>query len=362
MSARGTTHPALAAWTALRASGTARGVLVTLVRADGGAARGLGARFALADDERTFGSVTVGGCADGRALEAARRVLASGAAEQVTLPVSEADAVALGLGCAGDVDLLVERVALGGDRDPVAEALDAAAAAVEDGAGVTLLVPLEGGGRLLLLADGTLRGSLGDPGRDVAAAALAAALHAAPAKERARAAIHVHDGARWFVEPLAPLRTLLVVGATEIAAALCAFAQPLGWRTVLLDPRDELLVQPRFALATERVPSIPAEVVAARMRGAGAPAVVVVAHDYRVELPVLRAALAGDAVYVGMLGSRKRGDTVRAMLAEDGLDPARVARLRTPIGLAIGAEGPAEIAVSIVAELVAAWRGVATRP
>jgi xanthine dehydrogenase accessory factor len=86
-------------------------------------------------------------------------------------------------------------------------------------------------------------------------------------------------------------------------------------------------------------------------------AVVVVAHDYKVELPVLRAALRVATPYIGMLGSRKRAAAVRALLAEDGVSEADLARLRTPIGLPIGAQGAAEIAVSIVAELVAAWRG-----
>jgi xanthine dehydrogenase accessory factor len=351
------THPSLRAWAALRARGVGSAALVTLVRADGGASRSLGTHFALADDAHTVGSVTVGGCADGRALRAAQRVLASGRAEQLTLPVSEADALALGLGCAGDVDLLVERVSLDEHAGALAMTLDAASASVAAGESATLLAPLGRGGRLLVDADGAVRGTTGDAALDAVGAALVVRLGEVIAGARAVPAVHEHDGQRWFVEPLAPLRTLLIVGATDIAAALCQFAIALGWRTVLLDPRDEVLAQARFAAASERVPSIPAEVVVDRLRGRHAPAVVVVAHDYRVELPVLRAALAGDAPYVGMLGSRKRGASVRAMLADDGLDAARLARLRTPIGLAIGAEGPVEIAVSIVAELVATWRG-----
>lgn len=352
-----TGHPALDVWSALRASGAARGALVTLVHADGGASRSLGTRFAVADDGRAFGSVTVGGCADGRALQAAMRVLASGTTERETLPVSEEDALALGLGCAGDVDLVVERVALDGD-DPLARAYDVALEVVDAGEAAALVTPLDGaGGRLLVRADGGYAGATGDAVRDAAGAVLGAEA----LRDGAAAGLRDAGGATWFVEPLPPVRTLLIVGATEIAAALCALAATLGWRTVLLDPRDDVLAQPRFAAATERVPSIPAEIVAGHMGEGTGPAVVVVAHDYRVELPVLRAALGGGAPYVGMLGSRKRGATMREMLAEDGLDPTAVGRLRTPIGLAIGAQGAAEIAVSIIAELIATWRGVATR-
>ena len=351
------TPPALAAWTALRASGTPDGALVTLVRADGGASRALGMHLALARDGRAFGSVTVGGCADGRALQAAARVIETGTSERLTLPLSEADAIALGLGCAGDVDLLVERVSLGG-ADPVAAAFDAALDAVTRGARAVLATPLSRGamGRLLVHVGGEAAGGTGDPARDAQGLALAGTLLQAGEDTPA---IHEVDGASWFLQPLAPARTLLIVGATEIAAALCAFAPTLGWRTVLLDPRDAVLAEPRFATATERIASLPAEQVATRIHGPDAPAVIVVAHDYRVELPVLRAALAGRSAYVGMLGSRTRGATMRRMLAEDGLGDAQVQRLRTPIGLAIGARGPAEIAVSIVAEVIAAWRGAA---
>lgn len=351
--ARHGSHPALAAWTALRASGAATGALVTLVRADGGASKTLGTHLAVAADGRAFGSVTVGGCADGRALEAAARVLADGRAERLTMPLSEEDALALGLGCAGDVDLHVQRVALAADDDPVARAFDGAVAATAAGDAAVLLTSLDSRAALLVRADGAVTGGTGDAARDAAAVALATEA----LRRDGATGLRDAGGEQWFLERIAPTRTLLIVGATEIAAVLCALAAPLGWHTVLLDPRDAVLAQPRFAAAGERIPSIPAEVVEERMRGAGAPAVVVVAHDYRVELPVLRAALAGASPYVGMLGSRARGATMREMLAAEGIDAARVARLRTPIGLAIGAQGPAEIAVSIVAELIATWRG-----
>ena len=196
---------------------------------------------------------------------------------------------------------------------------------------------------------------MGSGERDAVAATLgAAALRGGdPAS-----GVQESEGERWLVQLLTPTRTLLVVGATEIAAALCALVAPLGWRTVLIDPRDALLAEPRFAAASERHAALPAEVVAERL-GSASTAVVVVAHDYKVELPVLRVALRSAAPYVGMLGSRKRAAAVRDLLAEDGLSTAEVARLRAPIGMAIGAQGAAEIAVSIVAELIATWRGTA---
>ena len=310
-------HPALAAWTALRAQASGRGAIVTLVRADG-TSKPVGAHLALAEDGRAFGSVTIGGCA-------------------------------------GDVELLVDRVGFDA-RDAFGEAMAAAEAGLERGVRVAAITPLgDTAGQLVVSEDGIRAGSVGSAARDEAAAALASA-----ALREGDGAVGVREaaGERWLVQLLAPTRTLLLVGATEIAAVLCALAAPLGWRTVLIDPRDELLAEPRFAAATERHAALPAEVVARRVGGAGT-AVVIVAHDYKVELPVLRVALRAEVPYVGMLGSRKRAATVRAMLADDGVTESEVARLRAPIGLSIGSQGAGEIAVSIIAEVIATWRGAA---
>ena len=349
-------HPALAAWTALREQGRGRGAMVTLVRADGGTSKPVGAHLALAEDGQVHGSVTIGGCADGRALTAAERVLRTGLRELLTVPLSEEDALALGLGCAGDVELLVERVGFRG-ADPLTLARDAAESALEQGVRGVLVTPLGSTDGLLFVGEqGARAGSTGSAASDETAATLAAgALRAGDAA----AGVQEAGGERWLVQLLTPMRTLLIVGATEIAAALCAMVAPLGWRTVLIDPRDDLLAETRFAAAAERHATLPAELVAERLGGAST-AVVVVAHDYKVELPVLRVALRSEAPYVGMLGSRKRAAAVRALLAEDGVSEEQLARLRTPIGLAIGAQGAGEIAVSIVAELIATWRGAGT--
>lgn len=348
-------HPALAAWAALREHAAGRGALITLVRADGGSSKAAGAHLALAADGRSYGSVTIGGCADGRALAVAEQVLRTGARELLTLPLSEEDALALGLGCAGDVELLVERV--GHDTgDPVAAAFAAAEYALERGTRVALVTPLDGASGMFVVGeDGTRAGGTDSDARARHAFAFGdAALRDGEVRTGVQAGV---DG-RWLVQLLVPTRTLLVVGATEIAAALCTIVAPLGWRIVLIDPRDELLAEPRFAGAAERHGALPSEVIGEQIRG-GSAAVVVVAHDYKVELPVLRVALRSGASYVGMLGSRKRAAGLRAMLAEDGLTDAELARLRAPIGLRIGAQGAAEIAVSIVAELIATWRGSA---
>src|SRR3954469_13178317 len=158
-------HPALAAWAALREQAAGRGVLITLVRADGGSSKPVGAHLALAEDGRSYGSVTIGGCADGRALVVAEQVLRTGARELLTVPLAEEDALALGLGCAGDVELLVERVGHE-TADPLAVALAAAEAAMERGVRGALVTPLGGAhGSLLVCEDGARAGGTGAAAR-----------------------------------------------------------------------------------------------------------------------------------------------------------------------------------------------------
>ena len=206
---------------------------------------------------------------------------------------------------------------------------------------------------MLVRDDGSSAGRMRDS--ESSSAALLTATQRLRA-ESAYSGVHHSEGARWFVQLLVPSHTLVVVGATEVAASLCALAVTLGWRTVVVDPREDVLSEVRFALATERIAALPEEAVAQRLRTDHGAAVVVVAHDYRIERPVLKIALMSGAPYVGMLGSRKRSAAMRSMLLEDGVAESQVARLRGPIGCPIGAQGPSEIAVSIVAELIATWR------
>ena len=351
-------HQALQAWSALLAAGTARGALVTLVGADGGTSKLLGTQLAVADDGRAFGSVTIGGCADGRAVIAARESVRSGMRAVLALPLSEADALALGLGCAGDIELVVEPVELRAHA-PLAVALAEAEASMARGDRAALVTPLEGAlGRLLVRADGSAAGTLGTPARDAAAAAR---MTHRLADARMESGVEEWEGERWFVQLLAPAPTVLVIGATDVAAAFCVVGAPLGWRTVLIDPREDVLAEPRFASAGDRESAMPAESVAVHLRGDVA-AVVILAHDYKVEIPVLRVALRSATPYVGMLGSVKRAAAVRGLLADDGVTADELARLHAPIGLRIGAKGPAEIAVSIAAEVIATMRAATPAP
>jgi xanthine dehydrogenase accessory factor len=176
------------------------------------------------------------------------------------------------------------------------------------------------------------------------------------ARDVRRSGILEHEGARVFADVYGPPPQLVVVGAVDTGEALCAGARALGWHTVCVDARS------RFA-TPERMPSAERIVVAWPEEGlaeAGLDrdsAVVVLTHDEKFDLPALAVALRSDAFYVAALGSRTAQDARRARLIEAGLDERELERLRGPAGLDIGAESPAETAVSILAEALAVRAG-----
>jgi xanthine dehydrogenase accessory factor len=228
-------------------------------------------------------------------------------------------------------------------------------AEAEKGCAAIVVAPLDGRrGRLVVLEDGTRVGTLGDVSLDAAAAARAGELlHLGVSRVEPLGASGGQVSV--FFEHHGPPGTLVVVGATQVAMTLTALARELGFRTIVIDGRERLATRERFPGADELLVGMPSDLVAG-VRVSPATAIVLVAHDYKYELPVLRHVLRSDAGYVGMLGSSRRGAAVKALLAEEGFTDQELARIHTPIGLDIGAESASEIALSILAEVVAAWR------
>jgi xanthine dehydrogenase accessory factor len=348
-------HPLLAQLASFRTE--RRAVLATLVAVSGRAPTRVGATMWVGAGGRILGSVTIGGCVDARVVGAAERVLESGIAERLEVPLDDDEAFAIGLTCSGAVELFVEPVALDDDRDPLVAALRAASATLEHDCTAVIVERMDGTRARLVCADGLApAGTLGDATLDAVARE-----HAMPVLGGAASgALTTRDAsgieARLFARRLEPSPTILVVGAGEIAMALVALARPLGMRTIVVDGRARFATRERFPTAGELHVGMPSALVEGAALGRST-AVVLVAHDYRYEPPVLRHVLRSDAGYVGMLGSRRRGAAVRAALAEEGMDEASLARLRTPVGLDIGARDAAEIALSILAELVAVRSG-----
>ncbi len=162
------------------------------------------------------------------------------------------------------------------------------------------------------------------------------------------------DGEEWFLQVHLPAPRLLVVGAVHVAQALAPLAQAVGLAVTVIDPRQGFATEARFP-GIELLRLWPDEAMAG-LRIDSRTAIVTLSHEARLDDPALDAALSSDAFYVGALGSKKTQAARRERLRAQGHGHAALARLHGPVGLAIGAVGPEEIALSIVAELVAVRR------
>ena len=226
--------------------------------------------------------------------------------------------------------------------------LDRLLAAHGAGEPAALATELATGAQALILATGT-EGEL-----DLDESTLAALREAAAAD---RSGLVETAAGRFFVDVLNPAPRLVVVGAVHIAQALLRMAALAGYRSILVDPRGAFATPERFPDA-ELVGDWPDEALA-RLRLDRQTAVVTLTHDPKLDDPALIAALDSPAFYVGALGSRRTHEARLKRLAETGLGEAALARIHGPIGLKIGALTPAEIALSIMAELTLVRRGAA---
>ena len=152
-----------------------------------------------------------------------------------------------------------------------------------------------------------------------------------------------------YVDPYMPTATMLIVGAGHVGRAVCHLARWAGWDPVVWDDRDELLEDLPDAPWVLSGP-IAAAVASARLDPRSA--IVVVTRNVALDLEILPALLRSRAGYIGVMGSARRWSTTRRMLIEAGIDGDLLSRVRTPIGVEIGAETPEEIAISILAEVV----------
>ena len=279
------------------------------------------------------GSVS-GGCVEHEVYEEAKDVLANGGAKLLTYGISDKQAWNVGLPCGGEIDVLLTRL----DDEVVKKVKDVFAAA-----GRALVVtPLEGDGSSTVVREGE--------SEDIDVLI-----------RTGRNAVVEREGKDVFVEVLGPPPRLLVIGALDLADALCAAARLLGWRTVVADARSRFATKERLPNADELLVAWPDEALA-QVQPDHDTAVVVLTHDDRFDIPALTGALRTEAFYVAALGSRRNQERRRGVLREAGVNEEDLERIAGPAGLDIGAQSPAETALSILAEAVAVRAGRAGGP
>ncbi len=353
----------LDAW---RAEGVDAGRAV-VIRTFGSAPRPEGAVLLLASDGRIAGSVS-GGCVEGAAAEEIERARRTGHSRVIRYGISDEQAWSVGLACGGTIDVLVE------PRVPESAIAAARAASHVGGLGAVVVTPLppdtppaalgayipgEGAPTeptIVIAEDGTRTGSLGDPNRDDELAAIGA-----DALLRGTSRTVEIGGRALFVEAF-PIRSrLVVIGATEIAQALVTLARPLGYETVVVDGRASFATAERFPDVDRLVVGWPDEAADA-IGLSPTDAVAVLSHDPKFDEPAIVEALRRGCRYVGAIGSRKTQADRRSRLRDAGFTEADLARLHGPVGLDLGGRAPAEVALAILAEVVAARYGGSGRP
>src|SRR5919106_6359061 len=324
-----------------------RVAVATLVNTHGTTPRKEGAKMLVGEGGAVLGSVTIGGCVDAQVIEESSDVLERMQPRLLELNLGDEEAWEIGLTCGGTIEVFVEPLALGQSDDTAARFYDRVHAHARAGGRGAIVTRLEGDsrGKLLVLDDGSREGTLGEAFLDDRFAAEAQMAIAAGASRTL-----LLEGIRAFVEVVTPPSLLLVVGASHVAMPLMTLARTLGYRTAVLDGRPRFATRERFPDVDELKIGMPSELIAGYPLIATT-ALVLVAHDYKYDLPVLRHALATPVGYIGMLGSTRRGAAILKLLREEGVDEASLARVRVPIGLDVGARSAPEIALSVLAEI-----------
>ncbi|MFN8544474.1 MAG: XdhC/CoxI family protein [Candidatus Binatia bacterium] len=324
--------------------------LATVVAMRGSAPRLPGARLFVTRSGRMAGSVS-GGCVESDVFERAMQVLDRGAPAMATYGIADEVAFEVGLSCGGTIEVLIEPF--------VAEpAWQAVRSALEHQRPAALAVGLEPaallGRKLALLEGGADVGAL-DRELDADVAAAARGLLPEGGTRVLSRAWHGVE-ARIFVEAFPPPSHLVIVGATHTAMALCRLAASLGFRVTVVDPRSAYATAERFGAADAILRTPPGEALDA-LGLDGWSFVVVLTHDPKFDVPAVLHAVRAGARYVGMMGSRRTLERRRVELRAAGVSEAELARVRAPIGLDLGGRVPEEIALAILAEVVAARHG-----
>jgi xanthine dehydrogenase accessory factor len=315
-----------------------RVALATVIATRKSAPRPVGSKLAVSDKGEMVGSVS-GGCVENEVYGEAGEILAGSPPKLLSYGISDDQAFAVGLPCGGEIDVFVEPAS--------GEVLELLARVIEREERAVLFTVVEGdrlGAQLLVTESGE---RVGDGPEDQMDTVLRGGRNVLQ---------ELDSGEKVFAQVFGPPPRLLVFGAVDTAEALCRAAKQIGWRTIVSDARGKFAAPERIPSADELVVAWPDETLA-RVRPDHQTAVVVLTHDDRFDVPALKGALETEAFYVGALGSRRNQARRRERLLEEGVDEGQLDRISGPSGLDIGADTPAETALSILAEILAVRAG-----
>ena len=312
-----------------------RVAIATVVDTWGSAPVPIGGQMAVAADGNFQGSVS-GGCIEGEIIMEAEDILASGQPKRLTFGVADETAWRAGLPCGGKVQVFVERIDA---KDGGADLLDRAVAAGETRRGLVVRTHLADGRKEVFeRSDAHLPQDIAERFRT------------------AKSQLQETPDGDVFLHALVPPARILVIGATHIGQVLTQIARLASYEVTVIDPRTAFASADRFPdvkLLTEwpqdALPKVGLDPYTA---------VVALAHVGHIDDEALKLAVQSDCLYIGALGSSRNHAKRVERLKAAGITDSQIARIKAPIGLDIGAQTPAEVALSVMAEIVLAVRGV----
>jgi xanthine dehydrogenase accessory factor len=317
--------------------------LATVVQTWGSSPRKPGSRMALTASGKITGSVS-GGCVENAVVESGIESLKSGRPQLLHFGVADETAWEVGLACGGSIDVFVQPFNT--------DLFESLRSVLVDEQSAVLLTVVKGteeslGHAMLVKDDGSVTGTIS---AELNLVALNVAKETLAGGESRR--VILNEDVEIFAEAILPPPTLIAVGGVHITIALMALAKTLGYRTVVVDPRSAFGNEQRFPNVDRLIPLWPDEAFQ-QVPITRSTAVAMLTHDPKLDDPALKIALPSPAFYVGALGSKNTQAKRRQRLLADGLTEEQLNRLHGPIGLEIGAGTPEEIAMSIMAEIVA---------
>jgi xanthine dehydrogenase accessory factor len=304
------------------------------------APRPIGSKLAVSAGREMAGSVS-GGCVESEVFGYACELLDGAEPQLLSYGISDDLAFSVGLPCGGEIDVFVDTIS-----DELLGRLEQVIEREERAVLFTVVAGEQVGTQLLVTAEGEQVGT--------APPELAESVDELIHGHRSR--MIESDGATVFAEIYGPPPRLVIFGAVDTAESMCRQAKALGWRTIVADARGAFATSERLPSADEILTVWPDQALE-RVRPDHDTAVVVLTHDDKFDIPALKGALSTEAFYVGALGSRRNQERRRERLLADGVDETAIDRIAGPCGLDVGAETPAETAVSILAEILAVRAG-----
>lgn len=308
---------------------------------------------------RILGAVTIGGCVDAQVIEESEKALAGFESRLLSVALGEEDAWEGGFTCAGTIQVLIEPLDLSDPENRLIAMYRLARDEARRGKRVVVATPLENtSSKLVIFEDGRVSGTLGEAALD--REARETALKFASSRTSGVVAL---SSTEVFFETHGPAPAVIIFGAGPVSMSLVNLAAEMGLRSVVIDGRPRFASRERFPHANELLVGIPSE-IAGTLEYTSSTFVVLTAHDYKYDIPVLKTVLKTEAAYIGLLGSKKRGQAILKFLKESGVNEQALARVHVPAGLDIGAQSAPEIALSIMAEafaVKAARRGTPLR-